>query len=135
MPSWRDADAYPAGHYERHYMDGMFAATLGLSSQPYERETVPFMYRMNSVDPPRLEANPDAMAGYRAARGEFDVPYDNSAESLVSHLDVGRRRMSDGDDDEDGEENGDGSDGRRNWDEASEMLRCGVVLAYNNRLR
>lgn len=109
-----------AEHYERHYFGGLFEQALGMSAQPYRREYVPYLYRMNSVDPPRQEANADAMAGYRAARGEFDVPYDNSAESLVSHLDA--IRWSD-------EEPGSG------WPEIGEQLQCAVMVAYNNRLR
>lgn len=107
-------------HYERHHFDGIFEQTLGLTSQPYERETVPFLYRMNSVAPPRQEANPDAMAGYRAARGEFDVPYDNCAESMVSQLDAERWSAE---------------SSASGWRDIGERLQCGMMLAYNNRLR
>lgn len=109
-------------HYERHYFGGLFEQTCGLSAEPYERETVPYLYRMNSVDPPRQEAKPDAMAGYRAARGEFDVPYDNSAESMVCQLDAARWF------DEPSASGG-------SWREIGEVLQCGMVQAYNNRLR
>lgn len=107
-------------HYQRHYFGGLFEQALGMSAQPYRREIVPYLYRMNSVDPPRQEANADAMAGYRAARGEFDVPYDNSAESMVSHLDA--IRWSD-------------EEAESGWPKIGDQLQCAVIQAYNNRLR
>lgn len=107
-------------HYERHYFGGIFEQTLGLPAHAYERQHVPFLYRMNSVDPPRQEAQPDAMAGYRAARGEFDVPFDNSAESMVSQLDAVRWA--------------DASAGA-GWRDIGEVLQCAMFRAYNNRLR
>lgn len=104
-------------HYERHYFDGIFEKMLGLTSEPYFRETIPYMYKMNSVDPPRQEQDPAGLAGYRCARGEFEVPFDNSAELIVSQLDLHTWRTDE------------------QWAEIGEALNCGVFRAYNHRLR
>lgn len=104
-------------HYERYYFDGIFEKMLGLTSQPYCREVIPYMYKMNSIDPPRQEQDPVDWAGYRCARGEFDVPFDNSAELLVSNLEVGTWQP------------------KQQWEEIGDALNCAVFRAYNNRLR
>lgn len=118
-------------HYERHYFGGVFEAAAGLpaAANVYEPLLVPYMYRMNSVDPPRLEAaaaagTAEAMAGYRAARGEFEVPYDNSAEAVVAWMDEVRWTSG-----RDCESNG------HDWKVIGEELQCAMMVAYNNRLR
>ena len=104
-------------HYLKHYFKGIFSKVLGLTNEPYHRLTIPYLYRMNSVEPPRQEFDSiyfHSMAGYNAARGDFETPYDNSAESIVSNLMCP----------------GDSSD-----DEVMNELNCGLFNAYNNRLR
>lgn len=101
-------------HYLNNYFGGIFWQACELTKYPYKRPTTPYLYRHNVIDPPRHlpeSAQSKHMAGYRFARSDFDTPYDNSAESLVSHLDGG--------DDEC----------------VSEALQCAMVRAYNNRLR
>jgi len=63
-------------------------------------------------------------AGYRCARGDFDTPYDTSAESLLSIMVDHRGR----DEDQETAE----SEVER---EVTEELQLGLVRAYNNRLR
>lgn len=102
-------------HYLKYYFDGIFEKMIGLTSEPYFPEIIPFMYKMNSVEPPRQDVDSisfKAMAGYRCARSDFDVPYDNSADSIVSNLQL----------------NG--------WDDGmGTELNCAIFKAYNNRLR
>lgn len=105
-------------HYLNYYFDGLFEKMIGLSSEPYSPEIVPYLYKMNSVEPPRHEldsVNFKTMAGYRCARGDFDTPYDNSAESIISNLEL--KSWCDEDTD------------------IGEALNCAVFNAYNNRLR
>lgn len=105
-------------HYLRYYFGGIFEKTIGLTDEPYEPMIVPFLYKMKSIDPPRPEldsVNFKTMAGYRSARGDFDTPYDNSAESIVSNLDL------------------------KNWShedqDVGDALNCAMFHSYNNRLR
>lgn len=89
-------------HYYTFYFGGMFERELGLESDPYIPRRVPFMYRMRAIDPPRPDLDSvtfKTMAGYRCARGDFDTPYDNSAESIVSNLDTVCGNFSKADDD------------------------------------
>lgn len=105
-------------HYLKCYFDGIFEKTLGLTNRNcYVRSTMPFLIKMNSLDPPRCDTempNFKTMAGYRFARSDFDTPYDNSAEALLNHtlLDV-----------EDDPEN----------TEAIDELNCALFRAYNHR--
>lgn len=105
-------------HYVTHYLDGNVGKMVGLTKEPYTPLTVPYLYKINSVEPPRhdLEShNFKEMAGYRCARGDFDTPYDNSAEMIVSNLDL------------------------KNWSDCdadvSEALNCAMFNVYNHRLR
>lgn len=106
-------------HYMKHYFGGIFEQTCGLSQSPYARLVVPYLYKSNSVNPPRhsLETiQSKFMAGYWFARGDFDTPYDVSAESLVSRLHSTN---------EWGDE----------FDEIGKELSAAVFRAYNHRLR
>lgn len=110
-------------HYFKHYFNGIFTKVLGLESEPYFPETIPYLYKMNSIEPPRQDLDSihyKTMAGYRAARGDFDVPFDNSAETIISHL---QWLPTD----------------YRNRNDASQdiynELNCAVFRAYNHRLR
>jgi Myb-like DNA-binding domain len=112
-------------HYLRYYFDGIFEQTMGLTSQPYQPITVPYLYRMSSVDPPRF---PDQdcvgfkeTGGYRCARSEFDTPFDQSAEAVVSNL-----LMTEID--------------STYWEQSNnrdlaDKLHCALFRAYNHRLR
>lgn len=105
-------------HYNEHYFDGLFGRICGLGRDVYEPITVPRLYKFKSLQPPRFHMDtPDfrAMSGYRCARGEFDTPYDNSAESIVSNL-----NLTNWSDDE---------------EELGETLNAAMMLVYNNRLK
>ncbi|XP_055908307.1 transcriptional adapter 2A isoform X2 [Eupeodes corollae] len=106
-------------HYHECYFDGIFRKLLGLSNEVYFPERTPYLYKFKSVDPPRHEAddpiNVKIMAGYRCARGDFDTPYDNSAESIISNLE-------------------DLSQWPSAYKYCAEELHCAIVKAYNHRL-
>lgn len=107
-------------HYNLCYFDGIFRKLLGLTNEVYRPIRTPFLFKLNTIDPPRTDNSEVAknMAGYRAARGEFDIPYDKSAESILTDLD--------------GCFYGD-------WSEeivhVAKTLQCAILIAYNRRLR
>uniref|UniRef100_A0A034WD71 Transcriptional adapter n=1 Tax=Bactrocera dorsalis TaxID=27457 RepID=A0A034WD71_BACDO len=121
-------------HYHNFYFGGIFERLLGLthSRNAYFPERMPYVVKMRSVDPPRSD-EPGTMqfkmmAGYRCARGDFDTPYDNSAEGLLTTImqDTFNTNAATDDYEETLDENS------RN---AYEELQLAVVAAYNNRLR
>jgi transcriptional adapter 2-alpha len=77
-------------HFYKFYFDGVFNSNLGLTNEnAYVRHNVSYLFKANSVDPPRGDLNSflsKSMAGYRFARSEFDIPYDNSAESILNNI-------------------------------------------------
>ncbi|XP_055695769.1 transcriptional adapter 2A isoform X2 [Lutzomyia longipalpis] len=106
-------------HYFQFYTNGLVGRMCGLQEEPYVRELREHWgksecARLSRFPPETLEAK--ALAGYRAARGEFDIPYDQTAESILSHIDV---------DPWPSEED----------TEASKELNCAVFRAFNHRLR
>jgi hypothetical protein len=112
-------------HYLNYYFDGIFEQTLGLTSQPYKPITIPYLYKMNCIEPPRFKdqdcVNFKTMAGYRCARSEFDTPYDQSAENVVSNLlitEIDSNYWV-----------------NMNNRDLAEKLYCGVFKAYNHRLK
>lgn len=105
-------------HYMTYYLDGIVGKMVGLTKDPYTPMTIPYLYKINSAEPPRHDLDSHSfkeMAGYRCARGDFDTPYDNSAETIVSNLDL------------------------NNWNEwdrdVSEALNCAMFNVYNHRMR
>lgn len=107
-------------HYSLYYFDGIFRKLLGLTNDVYRPIRTPYFFNMNTMDPPRTDNSDVAksMAGYRAARGDFDIPFDNSAESIITDLD--------------GCFYGDWPDELRS---VGETLQCALLNAYNHRLR
>lgn len=106
-------------HYLTYYFDGIFSKTLGLTKYPYVRLCVPYLFKTNTIEPPRhnLEMiHSKYMAGYRFARSDFDTPYDISAESIVSDLKIKK-------------------DWGEDYEDIGEELNCAMVRAYNNRLQ
>lgn len=106
-------------HYHHYYFDGIFMRTLGLNRHYYWPETVPFMFKSSTVEPPRQHldlVHSKHMAGYRFARSEFDTPYDVSAESSVSQLQLH-------------------TDWGADYEGIGDQLNVAVFNAYNNRLR
>ncbi|XP_002096163.3 transcriptional adapter 2A isoform X1 [Drosophila yakuba] len=117
-------------HYHDCYFGGIFERLLNLqhARHSYVPERMPYVFKMRSLDPPRHDDIASMQfklsAGYRCARGDFDTPYDTSAESLISIMVDHRDR----DDDHETPESDFES-------EVTEELQLGLVRAYNNRLR
>ena len=114
-------------HYHSCYFGGIFEKRLGLSKEYYFPERIPYLFKMTSIDPPRFDKtdtiNFNNMAGYRCARGDFDIPYDKSAESIISNIDMKEYdNLAD-----------------RKWfkkfNQIEDDLKCAVFQAYNNRIR
>lgn len=124
-------------HYLTYYFGGIFEKTLGLSNQPYRSEIVPHMYKISSIDPPRYDidnVNFKRMAGYRCARSDFDTPYDQSAELIVSNLQLITRdesRIHNSDSDDENFE----SCYMADHEDVFETLNCAMMKAYNHRLK
>ncbi|XP_034131856.1 transcriptional adapter 2A isoform X2 [Drosophila guanche] len=117
-------------HYHDCYFGGIFERLLGLqhARHSYLPERMPYVFKMRSLDPPRHDDIASMQfklsAGYRCARGDFDTPYDTSAESLLSIM-VAQESFS----------NEDQQEESRTKRELNEVLRLALVRAYNNRLR
>lgn len=84
-------------------------------------EPIPYSYKLQDLEePPRFApntVNAKLLAGYNAARSDFEVNFDDHAESLVADLDL---------------------DEFQPGDEAYKLARAlqvGIVQAYNHRLR
>lgn len=106
-------------HYHECYFGGIFEKLLGFSKESYFPERMPYLFKMKSVDPPRDDDVNSmiykSMAGYRCARGDFETPYDNSAESLISNLE-------------------DINKWPKEYRNVIETLNLSVIRAYNHRL-
>lgn len=73
---------------------------------------------MKSLEPPRPtldSATFKLMAGYHSGRSEFDTPFDNSAETIVSGLSLCEWPPAD--------------------QEIGDTLNCAMFMAYNHRLK
>lgn len=103
-------------HYIQNYFDGIFYRSCKLTKNPYCRIEIPYLYRQNSIDPPRKLDIAFSMADYRFARSDFDTPFDSHAEGVINNLHL---------DDEWNNE----------FKQIGESLNCALVNAYNNRLR
>uniref|UniRef100_A0A1I8NLL8 Transcriptional adapter n=1 Tax=Stomoxys calcitrans TaxID=35570 RepID=A0A1I8NLL8_STOCA len=119
-------------HYHDNYFGGVFERLLGLqhASHAYTRQHTPYVVKMRSVDPPRHDDITSIqfkiMAGYRCARGDFDTPYDVTAESFLTTIQEEEERCKELVDDE-------------IVDDATEAclgeLKYALVQAYNHRLQ
>lgn len=111
-------------HFYSFYFDGIFGTQLGLSNEnAYARHNVPYLLKTNSMEPPRGDDKnfiSQSMAGYRFARSDFDIPYDNSAESILNKVIH--------DDDEAFENDPEMQD-------LMKELNCAMFRAYNHRLK
>lgn len=106
-------------HYMEYYFDGIFMKTCGLTKHPYAPLRVPYLYKTNTIEPPRHNLDmihSKYMGGYRFSRSDFDTPYDVSAESLVSHLELAPEWGED-------------------YEDVGNELNAAVFTAFNNRLR
>lgn len=111
-------------HFYKFYFDGVFEEKLGLSNESaYVRHNIPYLFKTSSIEPPRGDDKnfiSQSMSGYRFARSEFDIPYDNSAESILNNIIL---------DDNEAFEN-DPEMKKLNND-----LNCALFRAYNHRLK
>ncbi|XP_034475594.1 transcriptional adapter 2A isoform X1 [Drosophila innubila] len=124
----RHSPAEVQRHYNDCYFGGIFERLVGLQHDRlcYMPERMPYVFKMRSVEPPRHDDIASIQfkinAGYRCARGDFDTPYDASAEGLLTII----NEQQHADDELDSE-----SHDR----ELDEELQYALVLAYNNRMR
>lgn len=111
-------------HFYTFYFDGVFGKKLGLTNEnAYVRHNVPYIMKTSSIDPPRGDDKnfiSQSMSGYRFARSEFDVPYDNSAESILNKIIL---------DDSEAFEND------QDMKELNNELNYALFRAYNHRLK
>lgn len=112
-------------HYLKNYVERQ-----GLPGLPKIKESrtslfgvepVPYLFKLQDLDePPRFAANSvngRLLAGYNAARSDFEVNFDNHAELLVSELNFEDFQRHDED------------------YRLGKSLQIAVVQAYNNRLK
>ncbi|EDV92926.1 transcriptional adapter 2A isoform X1 [Drosophila grimshawi] len=117
-------------HYHDCYFGGIFERLLGLqhARNCYLPERMPYVFKMRSLEPPRHDDIASIQfkinAGYRCARGDFDTPYDASAEGLLTVMLEQQRVLAD-----------DELEITASDKEVVEELQCALVHAYNNRLR
>lgn len=85
----------------------------------YPEPVIPYRFRLSNVqDPPRNSANSTSyhsLAGYNAARSDFELEYDANAEDLICNL-----KLPEPDDP---------------YYDIITKLQCSIIKSYNNRLR
>lgn len=112
-------------HYLQHYIDSQTLPGLPRIKESraslFGCEPIPYIYKLQDVEePPRFASNTvngRLLAGYNAARSDFEINFDNHAESLISDLEF---------------------DDFQPGDDAYELgqaLQVAIVQTYNNRLR
>lgn len=109
-------------HYEEFYLERKGSLSLPVVSNncnEYIPPVVPYRFRLVDVaDPIRCSSSSPMFhnyAGYNAARSDFEMDYDASAEDLISHLQV--------------------IDDTHPLRETLEKLQCSIIHIYNRRLR
>ncbi|KAL2723216.1 transcriptional adapter 2-alpha-like isoform X1 [Vespula maculifrons] len=112
-------------HYLEHYVDNQTLPGLPRINETraslFGCDPVPYCYKLHDLEePPRFASdtlNCRMLAGYNAARSDFEVNFDNHAELLVSDLNYDQ--FDPGDSDE----------------ELGKSLQVAIVQAYNSRLK
>ncbi|KYN40632.1 Transcriptional adapter 2-alpha [Trachymyrmex septentrionalis] len=112
-------------HYLQHYIDNQTLPNLPKIEENktslFGCEPIPYMHKLQDLEePPRFASNTSnsrLLAGYNAARSDFEVNFDNHAESLISELEF--NDFQPGDD----------------TYELGQALQAAMVQAYNNRLK
>lgn len=103
-------------HFHTFYFDGVFSK-LGMTNEnSYVRHNVPYLFKSNSLDPPRGE-NGNSLAGYRFARSDFETPMDHSAESILNNVSIEAQSKD------------------VEMKSIMEAINCAMVRAYNHRLK
>ncbi|KAG7212142.1 hypothetical protein KM043_012485 [Ampulex compressa] len=112
-------------HYLQHYIDDQSLPGLpkikDTEASLFGCEPIPYLYKLQDLEePPRFGTNTlncKLLAGYNAARSDFEVNFDNHAELLISDLNYNEFER---------------------WDEhytLGRTLQVAIVQSYNNRLR
>lgn len=112
-------------HYLQHYIDNQTLPGLPKIKESraslFSCEPIPYMYKLQELEePPRFAPNTinsRFLAGYNAARSDFEVNFDNHAESLVADLEFDEFQPGD------------------NAYELGQALQAAMAQAYNNRLK
>lgn len=112
-------------HYLQHYVDNQTLPGLPRIGESraslFNCETIPYMYKLQDLEePPRFASNTvngRLLASYNAARSDFEVNFDNHAESLISDLEFDEFQPDD------------------NTYDLGQALQVAIVTAYNNRLK
>lgn len=112
-------------HYLQHYIDNQTLPGLPRIEESraslFGCESIPYMYKLQDLEePPRFAPNTvngRLLAGYNAARSDFEINFDNHAESLISDLEFDEFQPDD-----------DAYD-------LAQALQVAIVKAYNNRLK
>lgn len=112
-------------HYLQNYIDNQTLPGLPeireTEASLFGSEVVPYLYKLQDIeDPPRFASNTinyKLLAGYNAARSDFEVNFDNHAESLIADLKFDEFCTVE-----------------RN-SELGRELQAAIVQAYNHRLR
>lgn len=112
-------------HYDKFYIDKPASDLLPKVSETvqslFPKPTVPFRYRLTDIEePPRYAPHTvgyQSVAGYNAARSDFESEYDTNAEELLAMLNEKDIDITDS-----------------HYDILAE-LQCCIVRSYNRRLR
>lgn len=109
-------------HYDYFYLRKKGSSLLPHFPEvdaPYPLPIIPYRFKVKDVeDPPRYASNSVgylSVAGYNAARSDFELEYDTSAEEFVASLKT--------------------ADPNDPYYKALSHLQCGIVEAYNRRLQ
>lgn len=112
-------------HYLQHYVNGQTLPNLPVIKETttslFGCEPIPYIFKLQDLEePPRFSrdtSNCRLLAGYNAARSDFEVNFDNHAELLICDLEY--------DDFQPDSENY----------QLGQSLQVAIVQAYNNRLK
>ncbi|KAG5310667.1 TAD2A protein, partial [Acromyrmex insinuator] len=112
-------------HYLQNYIDNQTLPDLPKIEENrtslFGCEPIPYMHKLQDLEePPRFASNTSnsrLLAGYNAARSDFEVNFDNHAESLISELEFDDFQPDD------------------DTYELGQALQAAMVQAYNNRLK
>lgn len=112
-------------HYLQHYIDNQTLPDLprirDIRASLFACESIPYLYKLQDLEePPRFASdtiNARLLAGYNAARSDFEVNFDNHAESLIANLEFDEFQPVD------------------NAYALGQALQTAIVQAYNNRLK
>lgn len=112
-------------HYLQHYINSQTISGLPRIKDTkvslFACEPIPYLYKLQDLEePPRFASdtiNARLLAGYNAARSDFEVNFDNHAESLIANLEYDEFQPVD-----------------RAY-ALGQALQTAIVQAYNNRLK